>query len=160
MTNVPNRKSISRHCMPQSHASMDFDKSTAPYGTDIPQPSTHNSIDTGHHTMMSLDRILAGAIDTERHIMALLKVILADTTVQGVLPSEDIRAMQLVLAGHAVELNGAGCRFPNCDCRLTTCSTSQPPSTSSVCSPDRTAWHKDIDRSAKIQTSIQHDRPS
>lgn len=132
MTTFAIRESISRQCTPQSHASMDLDKSTAPPGTEPPQPSPHSSIDTGDPATTSLNRILASAIDAERHIMALLKIILADSMVQGVLPSRDIRALHRLLANHAAEVNGVGCRFPNCDCRLMTCPTYQLPSTSSA----------------------------
>lgn len=75
-------------------------------------------------------RLLASVTDTERHIMALLKLILTDSLVHAMLPSGDVRTIHHILASHAVEVNGATCRFPNCDCAIMTCAVSQPPAVS------------------------------
>ena len=105
---------------------MASDPSTAGSGPDTPQPAPRTVPDTEGQATSLLTRILSDATDAERTIMALLKAILTDPTVQATLPGADARAIHQVLASHAVEMNGAACRFPACDCHLLTCATGQP----------------------------------
>ncbi|MBP2306303.1 hypothetical protein GBZ48_13190 [Azospirillum melinis] len=85
---------------------MDPDKSTPDPGSDTLQTRTRNPPGGELQATPLLNRLLADALDAERHIMALLKIILADTTVQGVFPSADARAIHRTLASHAAEVNG------------------------------------------------------
>lgn len=91
-------------------------------------PDSTAPIATGRHATALLDRILTDALAAERSVMMAIKTILADTTMQGALPMTDARALHHVLASHAVELNGAACRFPNCECRPATCPARETPS--------------------------------
>ncbi|MDR6775721.1 hypothetical protein [Azospirillum sp. BE72] len=106
---------------------MDPDKSTPAPGPDALQPRTRNPLGAEPQATTLLNRLLAEALDTERHIMALLKIILSDSTVQGVFPSADARAIHRTLASHAAEVNGPACRFPNCDCSPMTCRAAEHP---------------------------------